>query len=121
MPGVDEGERAGWYEIARPLDGRPRTGQEADWFCHNVETPQWAKVDLSGIRIERVRKFGKINIALALWRQLGLHEFFEADARSGREQVEWATVACILSLGRFCEQGSENGLESKIVRSNRFG
>lgn len=110
LPGLDEDERAGWDEITRLLDGRPRSIQETDLFRQTAEAPQWAQVNLSEIRIERVRQFGKVYMALALWRRLGLHEFFKEHVRNGREQVDWETVACILSLGRFCAQNSELAL-----------
>ena len=110
LPGLDEDERAGWDEIARLLDGRPRPPAQGDLFRDEPEPPKWAHVDLSGVRVERVREFGKAYLGLALWRRLGLHEFFQSHARPGREQVDWATVACILSLGRFCAQGSELAL-----------
>jgi hypothetical protein len=95
------------------LDGRPRTGAQADLFRDPPEPPRWACVDLSGVRVERVREFGKLYVALALWRRLGLHSFFEEQVRRGREQVDWATVACILSLGRFCAQGTELALSER--------
>jgi len=109
LPGLDEDERAGWDEIARLLDGRSRPSQ-GDLFRDEPDPPEWACVNLKGIRVERVREFGKVYLGLALWRRLGLHEFFQAHARQGREQIDWATVACILSLGRFCAQGSELAL-----------
>jgi transposase len=113
LPGLDEDERAGWDEITRLLDGRPRTAWQADLFRNSPEPPKWACVDFSGVRVERVREFGKVYLALALWRRLGLHSFFEEQVRRGREQVDWATVACILSLGRFCAQGTELALSER--------
>jgi len=110
LPGLDEDERAGWDEISRLLDGRPRPAAQADLFHDTPEPLQWACVDLSGVRVERVREFGKVYMALALWRRMGLHSFFGEHAHHGREQVDWATVACILRLGRFCAQGTELAL-----------
>jgi len=110
LPGLDEDERAGWDEIARLLDGRPRSAAQADLFRDILNPPQWAKVNLSYVRVERVREFGKVYVALAMWRRLGLHSFFEAHVRRGREQIDWATVACILSLGRFCMPSTELAL-----------
>ena len=111
LPGLDEDERAGWDEVARLLDGRPRAAPQGDFFRGDPqEPPKWAQVDLRGVRVERVREFGKAYLGLAIWRRLGLHEFFERHVRVGRERVDWASVACILSLGRFCAQGSELSL-----------
>jgi transposase len=67
-------------------------------------------VDFSKVRVERVRDFGKVYVALALWRRLGLHTFFSEQIRQGREEIDWARVACILGIGRFCDQGSELAL-----------
>jgi len=112
-PGGEEDERAGWEEITRLLDGRPRSSRQADLFRETAEPPQWAQVDLSGVRVERVREFGKVYVALALWRRLGLHQFIAGHARRGRERIDWATVACILTLGRFCAQDSELALSER--------
>ena len=110
LPGLDEDERAGWEEITRLLDGRPRDTGQADLFRSAPEPPQWAQVNLSEVRVERVRQFGQVYLALALWRRMGLHQFFEEHIRVGREQIGWASIACILSVGRLCAQSSELAL-----------
>ncbi len=111
LAGLDHDERAGWDEIARLLDGRPRSAVQQELFGEAApDPPQWAHVDISRVGVERVREFGKVYLALALWRRLSLHDFFEQHCRRGREQIDWATVACILSAGRFCAQDSELGL-----------
>jgi transposase len=114
IAGLDQDERAGWDEIARLLDGRPRTAVQQELFGEGApDSPEWAYVDISQVRVERVREFGKVYLALALWRRLGLHEFFKQHCRHGREWVDWATVACILSAGRFCAQSTELALSER--------
>jgi transposase len=110
LPGLDDDERAGWEEITRLLDGRARDAEQADLFRTPREPPQWAQVNLSDVRVERVRQFGQAYLALALWRRLGLHTFFDENIRQGRERIDWATIACILSIGRLCAQSSELAL-----------
>jgi len=110
LPGLDVDERAGWEEISRLLDGRARDAEQADLFRATPESPQWAQVNLSDVRVERVRQFGQVYLALALWRRMGLHSFFAENVRQGREQIDWATIACILSIGRLCSQSSELAL-----------
>jgi len=110
LPGLDDDERAGWEEVTRLLDGRARGDAQGDLFQKASEPPEWAQVNLSSVRVERVREFGKVYIALALWRRLGLHSFFEANTHQGHERIDWATVASILSVGRFCAQSSELAL-----------
>jgi hypothetical protein len=78
--------------------------------------PLWAEVDLSGVRVERVRDFGEVYLALSLWRRLGLDELIEA----GREAVEWEQVACLLTLARFCAQKSELRLPSAGMPITRW-
>ena len=115
LPGLDEDERAGWEEIARLLDGCSSEDGQKDLFAEKAAAspPQWAQVDLSGVRVERVRQFGQVYLALALWRRLGLHGFFEENIRQGREQVGWESVAAVLTIGRFCEQASELALSQR--------
>jgi transposase len=118
LPGLDEDERAGWEEIARLLDGAVREPAAEQLLGAaaappSPPPPQWAQVDLSRVRVERVRQFGQVYLALALWRRLGLHEFLAARLPRGREAVDWATVATILCLGRFCAQASELALSER--------
>jgi transposase len=108
-PGLEEGSRHGWEDITDLLEGRsarPRQGQLGQML--RQEPPaQWAQVDLRGVRVERVRDFGQVYLALSLWRRLGLHQALQQIIEPGREKVPWELVACILTLARFCDQKSE--------------
>jgi transposase len=104
LPGLDNEERIGWEEVGRILDGKPRP--HPDLFNPHPDPPLWATVDLSRVRVERVRRFGDVYLGLSLWRRLGLHEFFES-LTSGHEEVSWAQMACVLVLARFCSASSE--------------
>ncbi len=57
--------------------------------------------------MERLRQFGNVYLALALWRRLGLSDVLDSVQPKGREEVPWPTMACILTLARFCEPSSE--------------
>ena len=78
-PGLDEDERLGWEQIGKLLDGEEDEREEQlELFAgEQPEAPLWAQVNLRGIGVERVRQFGKVYVALALWRRLGLHRFFD--------------------------------------------
>ncbi len=105
MPGLDRRTRMGWDQIGAALDGRVR---QADLFeDRDVDEPQWATVDVSRVRVERLRDFGDVYLGLALWRRLHLDEFFNEQMLSGKEEIPWAMMACILSLARFCAPSSE--------------
>jgi len=109
-PGLDEQTRHGWERIADLLEGRqekPEQGRLDQRLLPPPPRPQWTPVDLSGLRVERVRDFGEVYLALALWRRLGLHTLLGELIEPGREVVPWELVACILTVAGFCGNKSE--------------
>lgn len=110
LPTLDQEEQRGWEQVARLLDGREAASQ-AELFGSGDQGPisgaQWAEVDLRGLRVERVREFGNVYLGLALWRRLGLHELLGEWIESGREEICWEQIACLLTIARFCAQRSE--------------
>jgi len=105
LPGLDEESRVGWEHIADILDGKVR--QKDFLKPADPDPPEWATVDLKGLRVERLRRFGDVYLGLALWRRLGLNRFFNQSMEPGREEIPWSTMACILALARFCAPSSE--------------
>ena len=113
LPGLDPKVRAGWEDIADLLDGVPpsrqlRLGENAAEL-----QPLWKEVDVRGVRVERAREFGSVYLALSLWRGLHLHTLLQELLPEGKEQVSWETVACILTVARFCAQPSELGVAER--------
>lgn len=104
LPGMDDETRVGWEHIRDVLDGRLPQG---DLLHATPEPPAWAWVDTSRARVERLRRFGEVYLGLALWRRLKLDAYFDEAMAPGREAVAWGTMACILSLARFCAPSSE--------------
>ena len=119
LPGLDQTVHAGWERIEELLDGQPRPQQlslpEAAAHCPAscADLPDWRSVDVRGVRVERVREFGEIYLALSLWRRLGLHTLLRTLIEPGREEVPWETVACVLAVARFCAQRSELGVAER--------
>ena len=114
---------AGWEDIEALLEGRkaaPRQlllekGKDA---ANHPSSAQWEMADLASLSVERVREFGSVYLALALWRRLGLNELLSELMDSGRETVPWAEVAAVLRVGKFCGQASELGVaEDWYVRT----
>jgi transposase len=108
-PGLESRTGHGWEQIGDLLEGRtpaPLQGQLGQPLPARPE-PQWAQVDLSGVRVERVREFGQVYLGLSLWRRLGLHTLLREIIEPGEEDVPWDLTACILTLARFCGQRSE--------------
>jgi len=108
-PRLESSIRHGWGAIGDLLEGRapPPAQGELGQPLSELSPPQWTQVDLRGVRVERVRDFGQVYLALSLWRRLGLHTLLGQLIQSGREEVPWELTACILTLARFCGQKSE--------------
>jgi len=115
-PGLDKVEQLGWEQIARCLDGdKESSDAQLALLSEEASTqpPLWAEVNLRSIQVERLRQFGKPYLALALWRRLHLHRFFEKDLPPGNEAIAWNQIAFVLACGRFCEQASELALAER--------
>ena len=107
-PGLDRRTRHGWGAVADLLEGRtPAVQGQLGENLSATPPAQWAQVDLRGVRVERVREFGQIYLALSLWRRLGLHTLLQEIFEAGQEEVPWDLTACILTVARFCGQRSE--------------
>ncbi len=91
LPGLDAQTHVGWEHIANILDGKAR--QEDFLQPAEPEPPEWATVNLKGVSVERLRRFGEVYLGLALWRRLSLDRFFNQSMEPGREEVPWATMA----------------------------
>jgi len=104
---------AGWDDLEALLEGRkpsPRQRQFGEAAEGTGHEPGWELADLSKMSVERVREFGSVFLALALWRRLGLHELLSELIKPGREEIAWADVAAVLTVGKFCGQASELGI-----------
>jgi len=101
-------ERNGWVQLGRRLDKKDRPSPTL------FDPPSYAEPDddielvrIRGIRLERMRDFGDVWLALGLWRLLGLDELLGKRMEEGQEEVPQAVVASILTIARFCEPSSE--------------
>lgn len=104
-PGLDRKERIGWEQIGRILDGKPEP--EPQLFEETEDTPEWAQVDVKSVRVERLRQFGNVYLALALWRRLKMDAFLDQLQPAGHEDVRWSLLSGILVIARFCAPSSE--------------
>ncbi len=106
-------EQSGWAQLGRRLDGRSRPRRSLFDPPHYDEPDddEPVAIDLKGVRLERIRDFGDVWLALGLWRLLGLEELLSDLMPQGREEVRWDVVAAILTMARFCEPSSELHIE----------
>jgi transposase len=113
LPGLDADVRSGWEDIAALLEGQTPVRQLELTGQADASAPLWKHVDVRGVRVERVREFGAVYLALALWRRLRLHTVLGELIEPGKEEVDWELVACVLTVARFCAQASELGVAER--------
>ena len=111
-------EQSGWAQFGRKLDGEspPERSLFDPPHYNTPSADEPVPVRLSGIRLERLRDFGDVWLALGLWRLLKLDVLLEGLMPPGREEVPWPEMAAILTLARFCEPKSELHIEHTWYR-----
>ena len=102
-----------WRDLDALLEGRVPATQLELGQPPPPPAPLWRSVDLRGLRVERLRQFGRVYLGLALWRRLGLHTLLKKLLPAGAEEVGWDLIAGVLTLGRFCAQPSELALAER--------
>jgi transposase len=115
---LERSAQSGWAQLGRSLSGKQRPSRSLFDPPHfddpSEEEP--VLVRLRDVRLERLRDFGDVWMALGLWRLLGLDKLLDSLTPAGREEVAWPVVAAILSIARFCEPQSELHIESTWYR-----
>lgn len=99
------GEMDSSDRLSIKLTAENRPDFQTDFF--DDLDPKWVAVDINAVRVERVRDFGDIWLALELIKRLGLYDFFHQVMPQGREKIPWAKLACVLIIARFCHPASE--------------
>jgi transposase len=105
----------GWADLSALLSGEPARPPAVAPYLPELAppaapAPRWEQVDVRGVRVERTRDFGEVYLGLALWRRLKLDELLTTLLPAGREEVNWGSVAALLTIARFCGQRSELGI-----------
>jgi len=106
--------RDGWVQLASTLAAKSPPTQQPTLFAEAPSAPpvpEKVTVDVRGVRVEGATDFGDVWLGLTLWRALELDVLFAALLPQGHEKVEWAAMAAILVLARFCEPSSERQIE----------
>jgi len=106
---LKKSEKNGWAQLCHQLNGKARP-QPSLFDPPHYDDPtddEPVLVKLKNVRLQRLRDFGDVWLALGLWRLLGLDQLLSSLTPSGREEVPWEQVAAILTIARFCEPSSE--------------
>jgi hypothetical protein len=108
---INDQQQAAWRKSLSVFDEQQQEYANLSLFPDDREIPADAidslQVKLSGLELRRPRLFGSCWLACELWRQLGLHEFWDARLIGAREDVPWEKVLQLLVVNRLLDPGSE--------------
>jgi len=108
---INDSQQAAWRKTLEVFDEQRREYRQLSLFPADRPIPADAlnaiAVDLTRMKLRRPRRFGDCWLALELWRELGLDEFWQNKLGSDRGAVSWPKVLAVLAVNRLCEPGSE--------------
>ena len=108
---INDEQQAAWRKTLSVFDEEQQEYANLSLFPDDREIPTDAvdslQVKLSGLELRRARLFGSCWLGCELWRQLGLHEFWDARLAGTREEVAWEKVLQLLVVNRLLDPGSE--------------
>jgi transposase len=99
---LDEAGRLGVQQAATGDDSSARQQEMFD-----ARQPRYVEVDLSGVVVEGMRRFGGPWLALQLINKLGLKSELDRLMPGGREEVPWSIMSLVLVICRLCDPSSE--------------
>jgi len=79
------------------------------------------QLKLSGLSLHRPRQWGACWLALELWRELGLDEFWRERLVESRKGTRWDLVLTTLSIYRWLDPGSEWRLHREWFERSALG
>jgi hypothetical protein len=105
---INDTQREGWCRRIDAVDGRQ--GVQLALFPEDRTPPPTipsVQLRMSELRLERPRQWGACWLALELWAQLRLDEFWEGRLPDSREGTSWRNVLKTLTAYRLIDPGSE--------------
>ena len=108
---INDQQQAAWRKTLSVFDEEQQAYANLSLFPDDREIPADAvdslQVKVSGLELRRPRLFGSCWLGCELWRQLGLHEFWDTRLAGSREEVAWEKVLQLLVVNRLLDPGSE--------------
>jgi transposase len=108
---INDQQQAAWRKTLSVFDEEQQAYANLSLFPDDREIPGDAvdslQVKVSGLELRRPRVFGSCWLGCELWRQLGLHEFWDSRLAGLREEVAWEKVLQLLVVNRLLDPGSE--------------
>jgi len=108
---INDAQHLAWCKTIEVVEGAAgRTSQMAIFPEDRIAPPmqcEVAQVRLADMRLERPRQWGACWLAMELWAQLGLDEFWGPRLAPSREGTRWLNVLKTLVAYRLIDPGSE--------------
>ncbi len=93
---INDQQQASWRKSLSVFDEDTQCFATMSLFPDDRPVPADAvdslQVRLSGLELRRPRVFGNCWLGCAVWRQLGLEEFWQQRLPEGREAIRWEKV-----------------------------
>jgi transposase len=98
-------DEAGRLGVQQAASGADSSAEQLEMF--DVSHPRYVEVDVSGVVVEGMRRFGGPWLALQLIGKLGLKSELDRLMPAGREDVPWSIMSLVLVICRLCDPSSE--------------
>ena len=98
-------DEAGRLGVQQAASGNRSSAQQPNLF--DAPQARYVEVDVSGVTVEAMRRFGGPWLALQVIGKLGLKEELDRLMPTGREEVPWSIMSLVLVICRLCDPSSE--------------
>ncbi|MGB4240845.1 MAG: IS1634 family transposase [Kiritimatiellia bacterium] len=122
---INDSQRAQWCSAMDVLDGADDTVRQMTLFPEDrIPPPDIAhpiQVRLNQMTLWRARQWGGCWLALELWEQLELDDFWSARLAGSRKGTSWLNVLKTLTTYRLLDPGSEWRLHRDWFKTSAMG
>jgi transposase len=108
---INDSQEAAWRRTLLIFDEDRGQSRQMSLFPEDRPVPP-DELDALSLRISQLqlrhpRRFGDCWLALHLWRELQLDQFWRSHLAGHKADVPWEKVLSILAINRLCDPGSE--------------
>jgi len=96
LDGAEVQAARGWEDLDALLEGS-MPSRQLSLTPESASEPLWKEIDVRGVKVERLRQFGRVYLGLALWRRLGLHRLAAMEDKYGQAKRVWVFDRGIVS------------------------
>jgi hypothetical protein len=122
---INDSQQAAWQKSIAVLAEGERELQQVALFPEDrvgaASTVPQIQLKLSALTLHRPRQWGACWLALELWRELGLDEFWRARLAESRKGTRWDLVLTTLTIYRWLSPGSEWRLHREWFERSALG